>query len=160
MDNHQNQEGADPTLDPLLPGAGSAPQTEGPEAPMLNAQAAPAKPVPYAHLPEDLRVPWTWLDLLLFFFFAIGCLLVTARVFLLVAAVLVGVPRGADGGMAIPNSWQVLLQLIWFVVLLGYLYLLVRIRFKKPFWYTVGFRPMRSGGICGRLPPLSSFART
>jgi len=130
--------------------------------PGIDSGAPPtvAPPEPYAHLPEDLRVPWTWLDLALFFFFALGCLFIVGRAFFFVAGVVAGVPRGADGGLEIPNSWQVLLQIIWFAVLLGYLYLLVRIRFKTPFWHTVGFRPMRKGGMRGGAGTYTAFAFT
>jgi membrane protease YdiL (CAAX protease family) len=132
--------------------------------PGLFAEAIPApapRPEPYAHLPQDLRVPWTWLDLLLFFFFAIGCLFITARVFIVLAAVVVGVQRGTgDGQFAIPASWNVLLQLIWYGVLVAYLFLLVRIRFKAPFWHTVGFRAMTGGGIRGSVGAYAAFAFT
>lgn len=147
--------------DPSAP-ENADPVTNSRHALFAEAEAAApvARPEPYSHLPEDLRVPWTWLDLLLFFFFAIGCLFIVGRAFFLVAAVVVGVPRGADGGMVIPNSWQVLLQLIWFAVLLGYLYLLVRIRFKTPFWQTLGFRPMLKGEMRGGVGTYAAFAFT
>ncbi|MGH9816095.1 MAG: lysostaphin resistance A-like protein [Candidatus Acidiferrales bacterium] len=104
-------------------------------------------PAPYAHLPADLRVPWTWLDLLIFFFFAVGGLFVMSQVFFFVVAIVVGIPRNAQGQPDIPATWLLILQTLWYSALLLYLYLLVRLRFAAAFWKTSGFRDFRLGGM-------------
>lgn len=107
----------------------------------------PAPPEPYAHLPQDLRVPWTWLDLLLFFFFAIGCLFVSAQAFAFVAAIIAGIRGTSAMEMMQRPALQLILQVIWYSLLLLYLFLLVRLRFRLGFWKTVGFRDFRLDGL-------------
>lgn len=111
------------------------------------ATPAPPPPAPYAHLPADLRVPWTWLDILIFFFFAIGGLFVISQVFFFIVAVVVGIPRNAEGQPAIPSTWLLILQTLWYSALLLYLFLLVRLRFGTAFWKTIGFRDFRLAGM-------------
>lgn len=146
MEENPNSQGNGATPSEPLPldlsGAGAGPG-------ILAGGAAVPPPDPYAHLPQDLRVPWTWLDLLLFFFFAAGCLVVTARVFVVVATLVAG-PQSVSGGqLTIPTSWGVMVQMIWYAVLVGYLYLMVRLRFRTAFWETLGFRRTKEIGGAG-----------
>jgi membrane protease YdiL (CAAX protease family) len=120
-------------------------------APVLLAEGGPlttaGPPAPYAHLPQDLRVPWTWLDLVLFFFFAIGCLIVTLQSFGFVASLIAGVRGVRVTEVLLQPALQLLMQVIWYSILLLYLCLMVRMRFRLPFWKTVGFRESRVGGL-------------
>lgn len=111
------------------------------------AAAAVPPPEPYAHLPLDLRVPWTWLDLVLFFFFAIGCLIVTFQTFGFIAAQIAGVRGVRASEVLLQPAVQLLMQVVWYSILLLYLCLMVRMRFRLPFWRTVGFRESRVGGL-------------
>jgi membrane protease YdiL (CAAX protease family) len=132
------------------PPDGAEPATSA--APVLLAESgAPAATAPrperYAHLPQDLRVPWSWLDLLLFFFFAIGCLFLTVQSFGFVAAIIAGVEGVRVTEVLLRPTLQLVVQVIWYSILLLYLCLMVRMRFRMPFWKTVGFRESRLGGL-------------
>jgi hypothetical protein len=114
------------------------------------AELPPASPPdPFAKYPEDLRAPWTWLDLVIFFFFALGSALVTAQVVFVFAGAY-GLIRPVEGDAATATRQAIAIivhQMLFSAVLMGYLWLLVRVRFKTPFWRTVGFRTLRMGNL-------------
>ncbi len=110
--------------------------------------ATPAPPEPYAHLPQDLRVPWTWTDIVISFFFAIGCLLLAAQVLGVFAAAWGAVQPVEGAALATRLAvLGVLHTIVTFGLVMLYLGLLVRIRYKRPFWETIGFRVFRVGEL-------------
>jgi uncharacterized protein len=95
-------------------------------------------------LPEDLRVPWGWSDLLMLLVVAFALLLV-------LTTVVVSGFRAAGVSMAeIKQSIteQGLLSIIAMallsVCLLVYLAAQMRLRFHSPFWRTLGWRPLHT----------------
>jgi membrane protease YdiL (CAAX protease family) len=115
-------------------------------APRLEASVTPGYLGPtFRHVPDDLRVPWGWWDLLL--------LVVIGFVGLLLSSLLVLTAFMATGvGMAqIKNSIvdQSLLSIIATCLvsfaLLGYLAAQMRLRFNLPAWHTLGWRSLRTG---------------
>lgn len=105
---------------------------------------------PFAHLPEDLRVPWGWGDLVLLtvvFVFAIfaSSILVGAGL------TLVAHSRGADPQELIQQAnvqalVLALQQMMLFALLFGYLFARIRVFAGRPFWQTIGWRPVPPPG--------------
>jgi membrane protease YdiL (CAAX protease family) len=96
-------------------------------------------------IPEDLRVPWGWIDLLLLLFLWIGAT-VGVTLFLGVIFQSRGVSwsqlrePGVEQGIFVVAD-QVAISFL----ILAYLMLEVRVRFNVPFWRTVGWRPLETG---------------
>jgi uncharacterized protein len=97
---------------------------------------------PKRTLPDDLRVPWDWIDIGLLIALTIGGAVVVGLL-IAVALKLGGVSpasiRKSPGAMSvIAIEAQMLLDL----GLLAYLAAQMRLRFHSPFWRTIGWRPM------------------
>jgi uncharacterized protein len=100
-------------------------------------------------LPDDLSVPWDWVDIGLLIAVAIGG---TVVVGLLIAMglKLAGVsPAHIRHSPAAMNVIAILAQMLLDLGLLAYLALEMRLRFHSPFWSTIGWRPIttRSSGV-------------
>jgi membrane protease YdiL (CAAX protease family) len=96
-------------------------------------------------LPEDLRVPWGWLDLLLLVIVAI------AGTFVLSVLVVIGFVLSGISFHQLQNSISekslllIINQALLSIVLLVYLSAQMRLRFGAPFWRTIGWRPLQTG---------------
>lgn len=114
--------------------------------------SAPAPEVigvaPAPQVPEDLRAPWTWMDLLIFVLFGFGSLLVLTNVMASIAADMyhLTVPQLQQFVMT-SAAFITLRQTLWFAVMMGYLFLVVRVRQHAPFWKTMGWRGLRIGTL-------------
>ncbi len=101
-------------------------------------------PDPDAQLPEDLRVPWGWADLLLLLAIFVVALVISS----LVAGVgltLVAGARGTDPQQFFrqPNVRTLVLvlqQTVTFALLFAYLFVRVRVAGATVFWRTLGWR--------------------
>ncbi len=121
---------------------GQPPQEDPPIEPHVSLP--PAVP-----LPEDIRVPWGWTDLLLFVVLALAATFLFS-VLLAIGFAVFGVrlsqlqkPGSAEG------LFVVVSQAILFFVLLGYLFVQTRVRFHSPFWRTLGWRPLETHRLRG-----------
>ena len=106
-------------------------------------EAPPAPQVSETAVPEDIRVPWGWLDLVIFVVLAvIGTFLLS--ILLAIGFALLGIPPSQlqKPGSSATGLFVVISQAILFFVLLGYLAVQVRVRFHAPFWRTIGWRPL------------------
>jgi len=129
---------------------------EGPAAAGPNETPGPPEPLPSARVPEDLRVPWSWLDVALFLIVAVGSLFLWS----LVVGFGLGITAAARGMKLAEVSDQptvrtaVLLaqQVLWYGTLLLYLLLTIRVSRQAPFWRTLGWRPVT---LLGRPPALA-----
>jgi membrane protease YdiL (CAAX protease family) len=106
-------------------------------------------------IPEDLRVPWGWLDLLLVAILPLaGTILLSILLAMLFSAFGVS-PSQLQHSPAYKSLWAILNQAVLFLVLLGYLVAQMRLRFSLPFWRTIGWRPLEAG----RLPSAFTYLR-
>jgi membrane protease YdiL (CAAX protease family) len=125
--------------------------TAGEPAPPIEAPVQAPEEVGVAavpQVPEDLRTPWTWLDLLIFVLFGFGSLLVLTNVLASIAADLYHLSRPQLLQFATTSAGFVTLrQTLWFAVMMGYLFLVVRVRQRVPFWKTIGWRELRIGTL-------------
>jgi len=135
---------------PTVPGEVSP----DPEAPHPSAEAAPATTAAAeAALPEDLRAPWDFVDMVIFIFFAIGILFVVNTVLATLAIGFAFVkPESIEAFAMTSAGFIVLRQIVWFSLLLTYLYAVVRVRSEAPAWRTLGWRglPGRATTVGGR----------
>jgi membrane protease YdiL (CAAX protease family) len=134
-----SEEAPPPILDP----AGSAP-INPPEPPI----PPPPRPQFDVSVPEDLRSPWGWLDLLVFVGFGFLSLLVAAVIVVGVGVVGFGMSmRDLNQASITPakSMIAVLAQGVWSGFVLLYFYTLVRVRTQAPFWRTMGWRGLHLG---------------
>jgi membrane protease YdiL (CAAX protease family) len=148
-----------------------APSLDSPEhidssRPSLSADSPLAQPLqrvptsgplgnipPPSYLPEDLRVPWGWTDLVLLLILAIaGFILMNLVVTLGLAISGVNVQHIQKSPNDI-NLLSIFIQVFLDLGLLAYLAAQMRLRFRSPFWHTIGWRKLDTG----RIPPLAAY---
>jgi membrane protease YdiL (CAAX protease family) len=96
-------------------------------------------------LPEDLRVPWGWLDLLLLVIVAIAGTFVLS-VLVVIGFVLSGVSfHQLQNSISEKSLLLIINQALLSIVLLVYLSAQMRLRFGAPFWRTIGWHPLQTG---------------
>ena len=134
-----------PPPEPALLQTGQLPQEVPPTTPTESQVPAPMA----ASLPEDIRVPWGWIDLLLFALMALAATFLFS-ILLAIGFAVFGVPlsRLQKPGSA-EGLFVVVSQGILFFVLLGYLFVQARVRFHAPFWRTLGWRPLQTHRVRG-----------
>jgi uncharacterized protein len=94
-------------------------------------------------LPDDLRVPWDWADIFLLVAVAIaGGILIGFAVMLGLATFDAGALHRLRESPEALNQLNVLIQVLLDVGVLAYLAAQIRLRFKSPFWRTIGWRPL------------------
>ncbi len=135
-------DGPSPPPEPALLETGQRPREGPPIEPQVSVP-------PAAPLPEDIRVPWGWTDLLLFVVLAFAATFLFS-ILLVIGFAVFGVslsklqkPGSAEGLFVVAS------QAILFFVLLGYLFVQTRVRFHSPFWRTLGWRPLETHRIRG-----------
>jgi len=111
-----------------------------------NAVAAPVQnPVPAnGGLPEDLRVPWGWTDLLLLvLLYVAGSIVISLPV--LIVFMLAGVSRAQlTNSSSEQGLFVIASQTLLSVGVLAYLAAEMRVRYRSPFWRTIGWRPIET----------------
>ena len=147
------EENIPPPAQPSESFDGPSPQPE--PAPLSTSQLPQEGPPTESHipvsptlsLPEDIRVPWGWTDLLLFVVLALAATFLFS-ILLAIGFAVFGVPlsRLQKPGSA-EGLFVVVSQAILFFVLLGYLFIQARVRFHAPFWRTLGWRSLETHRI-------------
>ncbi|HEV8384400.1 MAG TPA: hypothetical protein VGQ11_05965, partial [Candidatus Acidoferrales bacterium] len=130
---------------PLSEGAAS-PVEPGAASP-LAPETSPA-PAPVSFVPEDLRVPWNWVDVFIFLIFAVGGIVVVEYMmgsYLLTSGRVdfKDLKQFASGN----TVYVSVRQFLWFMMLLGFLVYTLRPRGQGSFWNTVGWRRPRTGAF-------------
>ena len=132
-------------------GAAARPEAEALPAFPLQESSEPRPPRADAHLPADLRVPWTTRDVILFSLFYLLSPIVIAIPVLIVAAV------ALHGNMsAVMNDKQleailsIIAQAAAALLTLGYLWVLVKAKNVGPFWDAIGWRQLAPNSIVRR----------
>jgi uncharacterized protein len=129
----------------------------GEALPLFEIAAAPTDNAAYAegvadiaprfsNIPEDLRVPWGWIDLLIFLLIAIGGIVVLSVLVAIGLAAAGGNPRQVQQS-ATANFLIVVIQAVLDLGLLGFLAAQMRARFHLPFWRGIGWRRLDTGTI-------------
>ncbi|MGB6980483.1 MAG: CPBP family intramembrane glutamic endopeptidase [Candidatus Acidiferrales bacterium] len=98
-------------------------------------------------LPEDLRVPWGWLDLGLLigvlFFGGVFLTLVAAIIFRSAGINLQHIPKTSPVNSVFLIGTQAVIDL----GAMAYLAAQMHLRFGRPFWRTIGWRPLETGTV-------------
>ena len=105
------------------------------------------EPPHFSHprIPEDIRVPWGWLDLLIFVLITLVSLIVIALIvtFSFLAA---GVSAETIRTSVREQSLiSILAQILLDVVCMGFLAVWTRARYDEPFWSTIGWKKLDAG---------------
>ena len=131
----------------------SSPVERAPEGP-LSARLGAARPAAAAQfVPEDLRAPWGWVDLLLFALIAVaGTVVLGVVVFLGFAAFGVSLEELRSPGR-IQGVFNIACEVLLFAGLIGYLALQIELRFRAPFWQTIGWHRLQAR----RFPPTLTY---
>jgi membrane protease YdiL (CAAX protease family) len=97
------------------------------------------------HVPEDLRVPWGWWDLLLLVVIGFAGLLLSSLL-VLVAFMAAGITMAQIRNSIVDQSLlSIIATCLISIGLLVYLVVQVRLRFNLPAWHTLGWRSLRTG---------------
>jgi membrane protease YdiL (CAAX protease family) len=129
-----------PALNPVEPASENLPEL---------ALPSPAPPQFETSVPEDLRSPWRWMDLLLFIGFGFLGLLVAAGIVVGVAVLGFGMSiRDLNQTSTTPakSIIAIVAQGVWSGFVLLYFYALVRVRTQTPFWRAMGWRGLHFAG--------------
>jgi len=89
-------------------------------------------------------VPWDWVDLLLFLLFAAGATLVFGALLALGLSLFHVMPAQMQKSQGLMSLLNVGAQVVLDLCLLGYLAVQMRVRFRSPFWRTIGWRPLQT----------------
>ena len=136
-----------PADQPVVAPPANTPELSLPGDPISYAGVIPAVPPdPQSRLPEDLRIPWSWLHLIFFIIFGVGSLIIIQ----FGAILSLSGPR--------PLSQKQLQQLVesnprfiigtnllWFALLFLFLYVTLSVLRDLPFWRSLGWRKLAAG---------------
>jgi len=140
---------------PLPPSEPGEPATESPDTLAPTAAASEASLAELA-VPEDLRAPWSWLDLLFFLLFFLGSSVVLTWMVALGAVIWFGVrPWDIEKAVGTKATILVVSQGLLSGATLLYLFAAVRLRHRAPFWRTIGWRKLRPRDMT---PAVATFA--
>ncbi|HVB59034.1 MAG TPA: type II CAAX endopeptidase family protein [Candidatus Acidoferrales bacterium] len=130
--------------EPARPVPLSAP-SDAPPPSQLEGPALAQQPLPPAsQLPEDLRAPWDWMDLLVFVLVALFGTFLVSMVMVLVFAGF-GVSLSQLRNSATEKSFFAIVnQALLSLGLLVYLAVQIRLRVRAPFWRTIGWRRLET----------------
>jgi uncharacterized protein len=121
---------------------GNPPQlSESPSLAMPGLSKSASRP-----LPDDLRVPWDWIDLLLLFLISVCALFCLSFLFAVGMGLLHMNAGQIQKSASVRNLFGVIVQIGLDLFLLGYLAVQMRVRFQSPFWRTIGWRPLEMDG--------------
>jgi len=126
--------------------AAAEPATMG--DPFHSSGAQPAGESPHITrrtLPDDLRVPWDWIDIGLLVALVIGGSAVVGLIIamaLRLSGVSIAALRKSPGTMSV---LAIVAQMLLDLGVLAYLAAQMRLRFHSPFWRTIGWRPIGTG---------------
>jgi membrane protease YdiL (CAAX protease family) len=106
------------------------------------------EPAPAALVPDDLRVPWAWTDVIIFLIFSMGIMVVLEYSMQSVLLSSGRVKMHELAAFVSSNTVYVSVrQFLWFTLILGFLFFTLRPRRDAPFWDTIGWRPPRTGEL-------------
>ena len=157
-DQEPSQSPAEPNLSPTLP------PFEIPLAgdPISLAAAAPSYVSSYKPpVPEDLRISWSWVHLILFLFFGFASLFIVQGGFLLYYAPTRHFANEKDFERFVLSKPQFAIgsMVLWYALIFLFLYVTLSVLRGFPFWRTLGWRKLtRPNGGPPRSPWLFFFS--
>jgi membrane protease YdiL (CAAX protease family) len=98
-----------------------------------------------ASLPEDIRVPWDWIDLVIFVLLALGGTFAVSIGLVFVFSAFHVTTAQLRSSPPLRTYFAVLNQVVLSFALIGFMAAQVRTRSRAPFWRTIGWRPLGTG---------------
>ncbi len=121
---------------------------------------AAATPATYEHssLPEDLRIPWSWVHLVVFLVFGFGSLVIVQ----LGGVLLLSANKHLSQKQLqqlIESKPQFLVgtNILWFALIFLFLYVTLSVLRGLPFWRTLGWKKLNTDPIAGKGSPWMYF---
>jgi membrane protease YdiL (CAAX protease family) len=140
----------DPSQPPESPDLVQRP-TEAPAAVISSiSESAPSldqAPDSSASLPEDIRVPWDWIDLVIFVLLALGGTFAVSIGLIFVFSAFHVTTAQLRSSPSLRTYFAVLNQVVLSFALIGFMAAQVRTRSLAPFWRTIGWRPLETGRV-------------
>ncbi len=141
----------EPNEHPPVAGDSSGETPNSPLEGVIQDSPAPPPVKANASVPEDLRVPWDGLDVVLLLFFGLGSALILAQMLRFVFAVFFAfTPDQARNAATVNTAFAVTHQVAFSLALLAFIWVQMRLRFRAPFWETLRFRSVRLGELSTR----------
>jgi membrane protease YdiL (CAAX protease family) len=134
----------------------SDPQTPSPDGPDPRSPSTalppfpwpPQPPVSQEDFPEDIRTPWSGGELFLFLGFAIASLFVMEiALSLFMTAYLHITPDQLMKRLGTDAPLAVSFQAAWYVILFVFLFVVIRLYHRAPFWFSLRWRRFRPRSI-------------
>ena len=143
-DEHVPLASAEPVGDPFADNS----QTPG-DSQALNKFSTPGNyQTPNGpRIPNDARVPWGWLDIGLLALLAIGATFIFGIAIVLVLAAFGVSPSHLQKSVSAEGMVAVVAQILADLSVLVFLAVQARVRFRMPFWETLGWRRLDTGEI-------------
>ncbi len=154
--------------DENLPAQPAPDQTAGFASPETPAAPLAGDPISYAaltpatyarsSLPEDLRIPWSWVHLVVFMVFGFGSLLVVQ----LGGVLLLSANKHLSQKQLqqlIESKPQFLVgtSILWFALIFLFLYVTLSVLRGLPFWRTLGWKKLNSDPLASKGSPWMYF---
>jgi membrane protease YdiL (CAAX protease family) len=112
----------------------------------LPQPAALPPPTFDSYLPEDLRITWSWLHLIVFTVFAVGSIIVIQLgIVLYYAAGRQLTPKQMEEIFTSNPQLAVGSNVAWFFLIFLFLYMTLAVLRERPFWPTLGWHRLRQG---------------
>lgn len=108
------------------------------------ASQTPASAIP---VPEDIRVPWDWIDLIIFALLSMGGTFAVSVILVFVFSAFHVSATQLRTSASMRTYFAVLNQIILSFALLLFMAAQIRTRARVPFWRTLGWRPLNTGRI-------------
>lgn len=120
------------------------PETSIHSEPPTGVPTAAAHPETLSSVPEDLRTPWDWIDLVIFALLAVGGTFLISIVLVFIFSAFRVTPAQIRTSPSAKSYFAIVNQILVSFGLLGYLAAQTHVREGEPFWRTVGWRPLET----------------
>lgn len=131
----------------IAPGETSSPEPAFP----LNESGERPIPPAQVHLPEDLRVPWTARDVILFsLFYLLSPFIVALPLFIAAAVSRHGDMNAVMNDKQFEATLSIVAQAAAALLTLGYLWVLVRVKNAGQFWHAIGWTSLAASPAARR----------
>jgi membrane protease YdiL (CAAX protease family) len=115
----------------------------GPDPSILEREV----PAASQRIPEDLRTPWDWIDLITFALLVVGGTFTISVLLVLVFSAFGIGPAELRASATARSYFAIVNQVVLSLALFGYLVTQTRLRVRQPFWRTIGWRPLPAGRV-------------
>jgi membrane protease YdiL (CAAX protease family) len=126
--------------------------------PLSYAAVSPAASTPSSHLPEDLRISWSWPHLLVFAIFFLASQFIIGAVVVTYYATYRNMPQKQLKHL-LESDPQILVatSILSFALIMLFLYVTLSVLRERPFWRSLGWKKLEPDPISGKGKPWMYF---